>query len=221
MEHTHFIDKEPNKYEALTELQKQHIQSMKEEQVLDMIDKFEQAWSLKTGDFFNVRMLGYYQFLHNENFDDYGNPDPTRIDILAIKGIRDKQRTYLINLKNHAIDLKIHKQEPNDDGVTTIKRINNILKQLKDGYDNIRRHYTSFERVENPTAQPQFTENGDPSTMDEDEIEKSTPFQKCLLYSLEQTYKSGYRRYKGQCCEEIRTVEGHRTRAWQPKFTIE
>ena len=221
MEHTHFIDKEPNKYEALTELLKQHIQSMKEDEVNSTIEKWEKRWDLKTNDFRNARELGYRQFIHPDNFDEYGNPNPSRIDILAIKGIREKQRTYLVNLKNHARDLKIHKQEPNDDGITVVKRINNILKQLSDGYENIRRHYTSFERVDNPTAQPQFSVNGDPSTMDEDEVEKSTPFQKCLLYSLDQTYKAGYRRYKGQCCEEIRTVEGHRTRAWQPKFTIE
>jgi hypothetical protein len=102
-----------------------------------------------------------------------------------------------------------------------VRRINNVLKQLSDGYENIRRHYTSFERVDNPTALPQFSTSGDPSTMDEEEVESSTPYQKCLLYSLDQTYKSGYRRYKGQCCEEIRTIEGHRTRAWKPKFTIE
>jgi len=58
MEHTHFIDKEPNKYEALVELQKQHIQSMKEEQVLDVVDRFEQAWSLKTNDFRNATRVG-------------------------------------------------------------------------------------------------------------------------------------------------------------------
>ena len=40
MDHTHFIDKEPNKYEALTELQKQHIQSMKEEQVNNVIKNY-------------------------------------------------------------------------------------------------------------------------------------------------------------------------------------
>ena len=221
MEHTHFIDREPDKYEALTELQKQHIQSMKEEQVVDMIDRFESAWSLKTNDFRNARELGYRQYIHPENFDEDGNPNPTMIDILAIKGIRDKQRTYLINLKNHARDLKIHKNEPNDDGINVVRRINNVLKQLSDGYENIRRHYTSFERIDNPTALPQFSTTGDPSTMDEEEVESSTPFQKCLLYSLDQTYKSGYRRYKGQCCEEIRTVDGHRTRAWQAKFTIE
>ena len=105
--------------------------------------------------------------------------------------------------------------------MTIVRRINNVLKQLSDGYENIRRHYTSFERVDNPTALPQFSASGDPSTMDEEEVESSTPYQKCLLYSLDQTYKSGYRRYKGQCCEETRTIEGHRTRAWQPKFTIE
>ena len=221
MEHTHFIDKDPNKYEALVELQKEHIQSMKEEQVHTTIDKFEQAWSLKTNDFRNARELGYRQFVHPENFDEHGNPNPSQIDIQAIKGIRDKQRIFLINLKNHARDLKVHKKEPNDDGMTVVRRINNVLKQLSDGYDNIRRHYTSFERVDNPTALPQFSTSGDPSTMDEEEVESSTPYQKCLLYSLDQTYKSGYRRYKGQCCEETRTIEGHRTRAWEPKFTIE
>jgi hypothetical protein len=221
MEHTHFIDKEPNKYEALTELQKQHIQSMKEDQVLDVIDRFEHAWSLKSNDFRNARELGYRQFVHPDNFDEYGNPNVNDIDILAIKGIRDKQMTYLTNLKNHVRDLKIHKQEPNDDGITVMKRINNIKRQVDDGYHNIRRHYMSFERVDNPTVQPQFSVLGDPTTLDAEEVENSTPFQKCLLYSLDQTYKAGYRRYKGQCCEEIKTIEGHRTRAWQPKFTIE
>ena len=221
MEHTHFIDKEPNKYEALTELQKQHIQSMKEEQVLDVIDRFEEAWSLKSNDFRNASELGYRQFVHPDNFDEYGNPSVNDIDLLAIKGIRDKQMTYLTNLKNHVRDLKIHKQEPNDDGITVLKRVNNIKRQIDDGYHNIRRHYMSFERVDNPTVQPQFSVLGDPTTLDAEEVENSTPFQKCLLYSLDQTYKAGYRRYKGQCCEEIRTVEGHRTRAWRPKFTIE
>jgi hypothetical protein len=221
MEHTHFIDKEPNKYEALTELQKQHIQSMKEEQVLDVIDKFEQAWSLKSNDFRNARELGYRQFVHPSNFDEFGNPNVNEIDLLAIKGIRDKQMTYLTNIKNHIRDLKIHKQELNDDGITVMKRVNNIKRHVDDGYHNIRRHYMSFERVDNPTVQPQFSVLGDPTTLDAEEVENSTPFQKCLLYSLDQTYKAGYRRYKGQCCEEIKTVEGHRTRAWRPKFTIE
>ncbi|CBI70151.1 hypothetical protein OtV2_152 [Ostreococcus tauri virus 2] len=54
MEHTHFIDKEPNKYEALTELLKQHIQSMKEDEVNSTIEKWEKRWDLKTNDFRNA-----------------------------------------------------------------------------------------------------------------------------------------------------------------------
>ncbi len=41
METTHFIDKEPNRYEALAELQKQSIQSMNEETITKLVDNFE------------------------------------------------------------------------------------------------------------------------------------------------------------------------------------
>ena len=82
MEHTHFIDKDPNKYEALVELQKEHIQSMKEEQVYTTLDKFENAWYLKTNDFRNARELGYRQFVHSDNFDEYGNP--TRVKLMSL-----------------------------------------------------------------------------------------------------------------------------------------
>jgi len=37
MENTHFIDKEPNRYEALAELQKQSIQSMNEETIKNLL----------------------------------------------------------------------------------------------------------------------------------------------------------------------------------------
>jgi hypothetical protein len=57
--------------------------------------------------------------------------------------------------------------------------------------------------------------------MNEEDIESSTPLQKCLMLSLKEAYRAGYRRYKGHCCEEIKTVDGFRTRAWDPKFTIE
>jgi hypothetical protein len=57
--------------------------------------------------------------------------------------------------------------------------------------------------------------------MDDEEIEKATAFQKCLIITLKEAYRAGYRRYKGHCCEEIKTVDGYRTRAWNPVFTIE
>jgi len=220
MESTHFIDKEPNRYEALAELQKQKIQSMNSEQVMDTISKFELHWDLRTEDYRNARELGYRQYIHKDNWDENNNPIAERIDILAIKGIREKQRRFLVELKNHVAELKTEKKEESDDGITILKRVNNVLKQLTDGYENIRRHYVSYERVVNPTALPQVSANSDPSTMDEDEIDECTPYQKCLLYTLDELYKSGYRRYKGQCCEQIKTIDRNGTRAWVPKFEI-
>ena len=220
MEKTHFIDKEPNTYEALAELHKEQIQSMNQEHIVKLIDTIEFRWDLKSDDFRNARELGYRQYIHPDNYDTCGNPDPSNIDIMAIKGIRERNRRFMVDLKNHTRELKIHNFSVDEDGITLVKRINNVLKQVNDGYENIRRHYMSYERIVNPTLMPQVTSSSDPSTMDEDEIESATPFQKCLLYTLDQTYKSGYRRYRDHCCEEIRTVDGYRTRAWVPKFTI-
>ena len=220
METTHFIDKEPNRYEALAELQKQSIQSMNEETITKLVDNFEIYWDLRTEDYRNARELGYRQFIHADNYDENNNPIAAKIDILAIKGIREKQRRFLIDLKNRVKEMNLHKKQT-EDGIGLTDRIYGVLKQLKDGYENIRRHYTAYERVVNPTAVPQTSSTSDPSTMCDDDVESATPFQKCLIFVLDELYKAGYRRYKGFCCEEIKTIEGYRTRAWRQKMPIE
>lgn len=221
MKITHFIDKDPNIYEALAELQKQNIQSMNEEQVLKIIDDFEFRWYLNPEIHSNClersAMLGYRQFVHPDNFDDDGFPHPDRFDIMAVLGIKQRMINFLIQLTNHV--------QANGKGYEdldlTIKRINYVILQIEDGFENVRRHRISYERVNSPTALPQVSVYTDPSAMNEEDIESSTPLQKCLMLSLKEAYRAGYRRYKGHCCEEIKTVDGFRTRAWDPKFTIE
>jgi hypothetical protein len=194
---------------------------MNEEQIIDIVRKFEIYWDLQTQDYRNARELGYRQFIHSDNWDEGNNPLPGKIDILAIKGIRERQRRFLVELKNRIADLKIESKDVNDDGITVWKRVNNVIKQLKDGYENIRRHFISYERVVNPMAVPQVLSSSDPSTMDEDSMEDCIPYQKCLLYTLDEASKCGYRRYKDHCCEEIKTIEGYGTRAWVLKYEIQ
>lgn len=221
MKVTHFIDKDPNIYEALAELQKQNIQSMNEEQVLKIIDDFEFRWYLNPEIHSNClersAMLGYRQFVHPDNFDDDGFPYPDRFDIMAVLGIKQRMINFLIQLTNHVQATG----KGYDDMDLTIKRINYVILQIEDGFENVRRHRISYERVNSPTALPQVSVYTDPSAMNEEDIESSTPLQKCLMLSLKEAYRAGYRRYKGHCCEEIKTVDGFRTRAWDPKFTIE
>ena len=224
MRETHFIDKDPNIYEALAELRKQDVQLMNEEQISKVIEELEFRWYLLDTDGYSPCMaratkLGYQQFIHPSNFNEDGIPKSEQVDIMAIRGIKNRMVEFLIQLNNH---VQIHiNNYTSDDEVSITKRINNIILQIEDGFENVRRHQISYERVIAPTAMPQVSVYTDPSTMDEEEIEKSTPFQKCLMLSLKEAYRAGYRRYKGQCCEEIKTVDGFRTRAWNPIFTIE
>ena len=66
MKSTHFIDKEPNMFQALTELQKRDIQSMNEDEILEDIEEFEFKWYLHNKDGYSpcmkrATMLGYHQ----------------------------------------------------------------------------------------------------------------------------------------------------------------
>ena len=227
MENTHFIDKEPNKYEALAELHNQQIRSMNDDQGTRLLSNLENAWGLYEKDFLSHQMLGYNQYISNNCFNEYGAVSINDIDLVAIKTIRKKNLDFAVELRNHMNKMKKEKMKNGDEslsddlGLSLDKRIANIILHIEDGYENIRRHYISYERVSTPTVQPQFPKFSDPSAMDDEEIESISPYQKCLLYTLEETYKCGYRRYKGHCCEEIKTIEGYRTRAWNPIFPID
>ena len=211
-------------FQALTELQKRDIQSMNEEGILECIEEFEFKWYLHNKDGYSpcmkrATMLGYHQFIHPDNFNEDGIPIPDGIDVKAIRGIKNRMISYLIQMTNH---LQVRKKDfTQDDEISINKRINNIILQIEDGFENVRRHQISFERVVAPTKLPVVSVHTDPSVMDEEEIEKTTPFQKCLMIALTEAYRAGFRRYKGQCCEEIKTVEGFSTRAWNPVFPIE
>ena len=54
------------------------------------------------------------------------------------------------------------------------------LKMVMKMFDVITFHLNGVD----PTALPQLSVHTDPSTMDEEEIEKSTPYQKCLMIPL-------------------------------------
>ena len=210
MRETHFIDKDPDIYNALTELQKRNVQSMNEDQVMKFIEEFEFKWYLVDTDGYSSCMhratrLGYNQFIHPDNFDESCVLKPDNVDIMAIRGIKNRMINFLIELNNH-VQINI-KTNANEDEVSIKKRINNIILQIEDGFENVRRHLISFERVVSPTAMPQISVYTDPSTMDDEEVEKSTALQKCIMLSLKEAKASGYRRYKGQCCEEVKTVD--------------
>ena len=47
-----------------------------------------------------------------------------------------------------------------------------------------------------------------------------TPYQELLLFLLDTTDKVCMKRYKGNCCQQIITPDGHKTRAWKNVMPI-
>ena len=93
-------------------------------------------------------------------------------------------------------------------------------------FRSIFRYVRSFERINHPTCTAPVTDDVELSmfrckTMDDGEDENQpSPFQCLLLYLLNKAYVMKMRRYKGQCCKQIETADGHLTKAWKPLMEI-
>ena len=219
MQSIHFIDKDPDTYEALLYQQKRSIELMDPGAICDVVDKFEKAWDLRASNSKCFVHLGYRQLLSKDTFDEDGDPLLERVDIKAVQTIKEKQRHYLQHLRSRIDALGI-KSEEDDNGLTLLQRVNNVSKQLKDGFENIRRILNAYERAVNPTVEPILGKFSDPLGMDEAEIEKCLPYQKCIIHTLEEAERNKFRRYRDHCYEEIQSPTGHGTRAWRPKYEI-
>jgi hypothetical protein len=109
MENTHFIDKDPNRYEALAELRNQQIRSMNEDQSTRILERLEDAWGLHEKDFLGHQMLGYNQYISSKSFNEHGAVSINDIDLSAIKDIRKKNLDFAVELRNHIKKLKKEK----------------------------------------------------------------------------------------------------------------
>jgi NOL1/NOP2/fmu family ribosome biogenesis protein len=102
--------------------------------------------------------------------------------------------------------LEISKNETTDvngDKMTLERRI----KRFKECYKKVVHKFISNDEEYKMFNQP-LAENPD---VDFDIGEAASSYQNLLIYLLRQAYKHGYRRYRDQCCKEIRN-----TRAWKP-----
>ena len=218
---THYIDKDPDTRESEMEHMKCRVQSLNQEEVLQYIDYMEEKWCLKKGSGFNSASLGYTQLLNPEDIGEDGRV--LNYDMKAIDDRRSRYIKILSELYHRASAINIQEFEPEDDGLKVSRRINRIIEQVKDAFCNINTHKIAYERAENPTVEPEIFDS-DPATfrgvpMDDSKVDDATPFQKSILCALKTLYMKRFRRYKGDCCEQI-TYNGYDTRAWKPLKSI-
>ena len=103
------------------------------------------------------------------------------------------------------------------------ERINRLIKQVADAFSRVRKACTAMDRIKDPRAAPERYD-ADPeyfsaTPITSKQLDDMSPFQRSVCAALNETQLRGYRRYKGQCYQQVKT-NGQITRAWEPVYTI-
>jgi len=209
-------------FNSMSELISNTTQSLDEEQVLNRVSQFEKAFCFDCqGDKLKPFVMAFQLFSDHADLDSSGMPD--EFDIVNVAERRKINRHVLCNLLHHAKQLEIYEDissDINNNEFTVGSRINRLIDSYDDAYETVFRHIRQFERINFPTVvhvTPESDNTYRNSTLDTEDI---TPYQNLLLSLLKKTYELNYRRYKDQCCEQIKTPEGYPTRAWKPVMSI-
>jgi len=100
---------------------------------------------------------------------------------------------------------KLFGKDINGDEFTLEFRVRRLITDRKEMFDQYRLWEKRYNRVNDPTL---AIDDADTSLRDDADL---SSYQKVLLFLLSRAYSEGYRRYKGNCCAQIRN-----TRAWRP-----
>ena len=231
MEHVHTIDGEPTRehaHEIRMEVLRSEVSSLAPERLEQFIGQLEEKMGLTCkGDRFAPLTNGFRQFFRDDELDANGMPQ--NVDLERIL----EQKRRLVNLfselyhRSSELGLKDRPtQDVNGDEFRISFRMMRLIETADDAYEIIFRYVRSFERINHPTCTAPVTDDVELSmfrckTIDEaDDDNQPSPFQCLLLYLLNKAYVMKMRRYKGQCCKQIETAEGHLTKAWKPVMEI-
>jgi len=223
MDQSYFTNNETNAQETRLELISNKIQSYDEEQILTCITQFEEQWCLNCqGDRMVPLTNGFKRYYNSEQLD--GSGLPIELDIEHVSEKHRRTQRMLGELYHRAKSLNIFDNETDDINGNEFKvsnRVNRLIDMADDAYESVFRYARQFERINHPTYVPINPESDHTRfrhvTLDTENI---TPYQNLLLALLKNTYEMNYRRYKGQCCSQIRTIDGHYTRAWKAVMPI-
>lgn len=227
----HTIGRDPSPEHAneiRMEVLRSEINSLSPDQLEQSVGQLEEKMGLTCkGDRFAPLTNGFRQFFRDDELDANGMPQNVDLDRIL------EQKRRLVNLfselYHRSSELGVKDQatlDINGDEFRLSFRMMRLIETADDAYEIIFRYVRSFERINHPTCTAPVTDDVELSmfrckTMDDGEEENQpSPFQCLLLYLLNKAYIMKMRRYKGQCCKQIETADGHLTKAWKPVMEI-
>ena len=231
MENVHTIDRDPtyeHAHEIRMEVLRSEVSSLAPDRLEQFIGQLEEKMGLTCkGDRFAPLTNGFRQFFRDDELDANGMPQ--NVDLERIL----EQKRRLVNLfselyhRSSELGVKDRPtQDINGDEFRISFRMMRLIETADDAYEIIFRYVRSFERINHPTCTAPVTDDVELSmfrckTIDEaNDDNQPSPFQCLLLYLLNKAYVMKMRRYKGQCCKQIETLDGHLTKAWKPVMEI-
>ena len=230
MDKVHTIEKEQtpeHAHKIRMEVLRSEVNSLTPERLEAFIGQLEEKMGLACkGDRFAPLTNGFHQFFREDELDANGMPQNVDLDRIL------EQKRRLVNLfselyhRSNELGIKDRPTvDINGDEFRVAFRMMRLIETADDAYEIIFRYVRSFERINHPTCTTQLSGDMDSSlfrckTMDESEETDASPFQRLLLYLLNRSYIMKLRRYKGQCCKQIETLDGHLTKAWRPVMEI-
>jgi len=220
-EPTHFISDDASRDEANSAMWANQIQTFNNEQLMQFLNQLEHTWKInERNNSYLSQRIGYDNFFSKDELAEDGYPQTIDIDVIHGKYVR--MRDHLCELYHRADTLKMMDIEDDNDMKISV-RVNRLIDQIDDAWQIVFRNARISERVNNPTYVP-INPESDPSIFRVSTIsspEELSPFQQAIMQTLKYLYTNNIKRYKGQCCKEIKTASGCSTRAWKPVQSIQ
>jgi len=225
--HTIEKDQTPeHAHEMRMEVLRSEVSSLTPERLEQFINQLEEKMGLtRKGDRFAPLTNGFRQFFRADELDTDGMPQ--NVDLERIQEQKRRLVNLFSELYHRSSELGIKDQaseDVNGDEFRIAFRLMRLIETADDAYEIIFRYVRSFERINSPTVAPMAGDMDSSlfrcKTLDGEEDEDASPYQRLLLYLLNKTYTQKMKRYKGQCCKQIHTTNGHLTRAWKPEMEI-
>jgi len=219
---THYIDENVNIEASNMELWRNQIQTLNEDEFGQYLQYLESEWCInKKNDSHISFQLGYKKFFNPEDLDPRSRM-PIRIDMESITLKQKRELELMSALFHRAKALGISDKDTENDRKIS-ERINSLIEQVDDSFQIVFRNTRIYERINNPTYAPSNPETDHSlfrcTTMGK--VDELSPYQQAIISLLDKTYKNTIRRYKGYCCQQFKTPEGHNTRAWNTVMSIQ
>jgi hypothetical protein len=230
MEDIHTIEKDvppEHGHNIEMEILRSEVNQLDEQNINLFLTKLETQMGLASrGDSFVPLTNPFRQFFREDELDTTGLP--CNVDLNRV--IEQKRR--LVNLFSELYHRSTEigicsnpSQDVSGDEFTIGARITRLIETAADYFEVVFAWVRIYERINHPNLVPiQGDIDGSifrVKTLDDtSEDDERTPYQRLLLYLLNELKRQGMKRYKGQCCKQI-THGPYLTRAWKPIMEIE